>query len=131
MVFIKIQSAARAAVVQDIAIYASGFPRRVGGQLLRVLRPGGVLLRAAGRPVGFSIFSPLPEGVWDIHFEKADHEVKGAPQMLVVKVAEALLARGGRLMNREQDMGEPGLRRAKHSLDPGAMYRRVFLKVKA
>ena len=92
---------------------------------------GGVLLRAAGRPVGFSIFSPLPEGVWDIHFEKADHEVKGAPQMLVLKVAEALLARGGRLMNREQDMGEPGLRRAKHSLDPSAMYRRVFLKVKA
>ncbi|MBQ4106164.1 MAG: DUF2156 domain-containing protein [Lentisphaeria bacterium] len=91
---------------------------------------GGLILSAGGRPVGFSIFSPLPGGVWDIHFEKADHRVKGAPQKLVVAVAAELLARGGVMMNREQDMGEPGLRQAKHSLDPAAMYRRMLLKVK-
>ena len=67
---------------------------------------------------------------WDIHFEKADHTIKGAPQALTAELAKRLLARGGRLMNREQDMGEPGLRQAKRSLDPCGFVRRVFLKLK-
>ena len=92
---------------------------------------GGILLTDGnGTPLGFSVWSPIGRGVWDIHFEKADHAVKGAPQMLVVQAAAALRKLGGSRMNREQDMGEPGLRQAKRSLDPCGMYRRIYLREK-
>ncbi len=94
------------------------------------LEMGGLLLFAGGKPVGFSLYSRLNADTWDIHFEKADHTVKGAPQALTAELAKRLLTRGGRLMNREQDMGEPGLRQAKRSLDPCGFVRRVFLKLK-
>lgn len=90
---------------------------------------GGVVLRLGdGAPAGFSLFSRMADGVtFDIHFEKADHTVKGAPQALTAHLAEHLLALGGKYMNREQDMGEPGLRHAKRSLDPCGMIERVRL----
>jgi len=93
---------------------------------------GGVILYAAGGvPAGFSIFSRMADGVtFDIHFEKADHEIKGAPQKLTSALAGHLLHLGGKFMNREQDMGEPGLVRAKKSLDPCAMVSRVLLTAK-
>ncbi len=94
------------------------------------LEMGGLLLFAGGQPVGFSLYSRINADTWDIHFEKADHTIKGAPQALTAELAKRLLARGGRLMNREQDMGEPGLRQAKRSLDPCGFVRRVFLKLK-
>lgn len=93
---------------------------------------GGAVLRLGdGTPVGFSLFSRMADGVtFDIHFEKADHSVKGAPQTLTAKLAAHLIALGGRYMNREQDMGEPGLRQAKRSLDPCGMVERVRLIAK-
>ena len=93
---------------------------------------GGVVLRLGdGTPVGFSLFSRMADGVtFDIHFEKADHTVKGAPQTLTAKLAAHLAALGGKIMNREQDMGEPGLRQAKRSLDPCGMIERVRLIAK-
>lgn len=93
---------------------------------------GGVVLRLGdGTPVGFSLFSRMADGVtFDIHFEKADHSVKGAPQTLTAKLAAHLAALGGKTMNREQDMGEPGLRQAKRSLDPCGMVERVRLIAK-
>ena len=93
---------------------------------------GGVVLRLGdGTPVGFSLFSRMADGVtFDIHFEKADHSVKGAPQTLTAKLAAHLVSLGGKSMNREQDMGEPGLRQAKRSLDPCGMVERVRLIAK-
>ncbi|MBO5689103.1 MAG: DUF2156 domain-containing protein [Lentisphaeria bacterium] len=93
---------------------------------------GGVLLKLAdGTPAGISVFSRMADGeTFDIHFEKADHTIKGAPQFLTAGTAEYLLAKGGKWMNREQDMGEPGLRQAKRSLDPDRMIRRFYLTAK-
>ena len=85
---------------------------------------GGVLLYAAGSPAGFSLYSRINRDTADIHFEKADHTVKGAPQMLTAKLAEHLLTQSFLYMNREQDMDEPGLRQAKRSLDPCCMVKR-------
>ena len=95
-----------------------------------VLEMGGLLLRAAGEAVGFSLYSRMNSDTYDIHFEKADHTVKGAPQFLTAKLAEHLLADGGVCMNREQDMGEPGLRQAKRSLDPSGFVKRHFLQLR-
>ncbi len=96
----------------------------------RELQMGGLLLLVKDTPVGFSLYSRIDDDTWDIHFEKADHSVKGASQALTAELAKRLLARGGSLMNREQDMNEPGLRQAKRSLDPCGYFRRVFLTLK-
>ncbi len=88
---------------------------------------GGVLLYAGDRPAGFSIYSGVDGETADIHFEKADHTVKGAPQLLVRELARALKAKHFVRMNREQDMGEENLRHAKRSLDPAFLYRRAML----
>ncbi len=90
----------------------------------RELGMGGLILYAGGRPAGFSIYSAITADTADIHFEKADHTVKGAPQMLTVQTARELLKHSFVYMNREQDMGEPGLRQAKRSLGPSGMVRR-------
>lgn len=91
------------------------------------LRLGSLQLRVNGRLAGFAIFSPLGKNCFDIHFEKVDHSLKGAPQFLVRELAAELLEQGGKLMNREQDLGLEGLRRAKESLDPLYLYRRSIL----
>jgi hypothetical protein len=91
---------------------------------------GGVLLEADGEAVGVSLYSKLNSDTYDIHFEKVDHRIKGAPQALVTRLAARLLAAGGRYVNREQDMGEPGLRQAKRSLDPCCLERRQLLRWK-
>ncbi len=93
------------------------------------LNMGGIILCAGNRPAGFSVYSRINSDTADIHFEKADHTVKGAPQILTVKMAEYLLEKGFIFMNREQDMNEPGLRQAKRSLAPCTMIKRRKLKL--
>lgn len=88
---------------------------------------GVILYAAADQPAGFAVYSPLGHSTADIHFEKADHSIKGAPQQLTRELA-GLLAPRYRWMNREQDMGEPGLRQAKLSLDPAFLFERVVLR---
>ncbi|MDD3154549.1 MAG: phosphatidylglycerol lysyltransferase domain-containing protein [Victivallaceae bacterium] len=92
---------------------------------------GIVLYREMGIPAAFSIWSRICGSLYDIHFEKADHEVKGAAQMVTYAGAEKLFAAGAGAINREQDMGEEGLRRSKHSWDPDRFFARVNLRLKA
>ena len=89
----------------------------------------GILLYAEpGYPAGLSVYSVLPESeTVDIHFEKADHAVKGASQTLTWQLAIALRGKA-KFMNREQDMNEETLRHAKRSLDPERFFKRYFLR---
>lgn len=97
----------------------------------RELDLDGILLTdGSGNDIGFSMWSLLNSNVADIHFEKADHSVKGAPQFLTQQTAAILISENIRYMNREQDLGDLGIRRAKHSLDPEFLYRRAFAAVK-
>ena len=89
---------------------------------------GGIILFAEpGYPAGVSIYSFLPSDTVDIHFEKADHSVKGASQTLTWQLAIALRGKA-KFMNREQDMNEENLRHAKRSLDPERFFKRYFLR---
>lgn len=91
----------------------------------------GILLAdGCGNDIGFAMWSLLNSNVADIHFEKADHSVKGAPQFLTQQVASLLAEKNIKYMNREQDLGDEGIRRAKHSLDPEFQYRRIYAEVK-
>jgi hypothetical protein len=89
----------------------------------------GILLFAEpGYPAGLSVYSTLAASdTVDIHFEKADHAVKGASQTLTWQLAIALRGKA-KFMNREQDMNEESLRHAKRSLDPERFFKRYFLR---
>ncbi len=88
---------------------------------------GIILYAEPGYPAGFSIFSMISPDTADIHFEKADHTTKGAPQTLTWQLAIALRNKA-KFMNREQDMNEEALRHAKRSLDPERFFKRYFLR---
>lgn len=69
------------------------------------------------RMAAFSIWSPLNSETADIHFEKFDPEIKGAAQVVNQETSRRLVDRFSHL-NREQDLGLEGLRRAKLSYYP-------------
>lgn len=88
----------------------------------------GILLFAEpGYPAGLSVYSFMPSDTVDVHFEKADHAVKGASQTLTWQLAVSLRGKA-KFMNREQDMNEETLRHAKRSLDPERFFKRYFLR---
>ena len=95
------------------------------------LKLDGIILYAEPDfPAGFSVFSMLPASTVDVHFEKADHSVKGASQTLTWQLAIALRGKAA-FMNREQDMNEETLRHAKRSLDPERFFKRYFFRRRA
>ena len=88
---------------------------------------GIILFAESDYPAGLSVYSALPSDTVDVHFEKADHAVKGASQTLTWQLAIALRGKA-KFMNREQDMNEESLRHAKRSLDPERFFKRYFLR---
>lgn len=80
---------------------------------------GGVL-RAGGRVVGFCLGEPLTDDTFVIHYERADRLVEGAHQALCQAFARSLSPRF-RWIDRESDLGVPGLRQAKTSYRPARL----------
>ncbi len=72
-----------------------------------------------GHPIGFAQGEPTQLGkTFTIHFEKADgYEYKGVYQAVFFDWA-GLLKNQYSLINREQDLGDPGLRQAKETYRP-------------
>jgi len=77
----------------------------------------GGLVRADGKVVAFSLGEPCGEDMFVVHIEKAYAQVQGAYPMINQQFAEHEAA-GFRYVNREEDTGAEGLRRAKLSYDP-------------
>lgn len=77
---------------------------------------GGVL-RAGGRVTGFSLGEIVGDTLF-VHIEKADRTCKGAYQMLVNQFVLRYAGEGILYVNREEDMGDPGLRAAKQAYHP-------------
>ena len=75
----------------------------------------GVLVDA--KMVAFAICSRIAGDIWTEHFEKALREYTGAAQALNQFMAQSL-PKECKWLNREQDMGSPGLRQAKLSYHP-------------
>ena len=74
----------------------------------------GGLLYQNGEPVAFTAGTKLDEEVFDVHFEKALPGVEGAYIMV----------------NREEDMGLEGLRKAKESYHPDILLMKYFAREK-
>ncbi len=67
--------------------------------------------------VGYTFGEILPDQSMVIHFEKADAEYKGAYQA-INQIFLEMEARSLKRVNREQDLGDEGLRKAKLSYNP-------------
>lgn len=78
---------------------------------------------------GFSIYSRLNKDVYTIHFEKFDYHYNGIAQIINQETAKALKERCT-YINREQDLGIPGLRKAKLSYEPVLIYPANYLSIK-
>ncbi len=78
----------------------------------------GTLLRSEGKPVAFAVFDQLTPDTSVVLFEKALDDYKGLYQVINQETAKMIAAHGTPLINREEDMGLPGLRHAKQSYNP-------------
>ena len=78
----------------------------------------GLLLRIDDRPAAFSIYDRLNPTTALVLFERALRNKKGLYQVINQETARAIAAQGLTFINREEDLGDPGLRRAKLSYDP-------------
>jgi hypothetical protein len=89
----------------------------------------GILLNVGDKLAGFSVFSALDSSIADIHFEKADRNYAGCAAKLTAALVEYLLTKNFQFMNREQDLNEEGLKRAKRALDPVMLYKRLSARL--
>ena len=76
----------------------------------------GLLLYADGKPIGMTAVSRISAGIYDVHFEKV---VPGYPHAWPVVANEmAKCLRDAEYINREEDLGEGGMRASKQSYHP-------------
>ncbi|MCL2023410.1 MAG: phosphatidylglycerol lysyltransferase domain-containing protein [Oscillospiraceae bacterium] len=85
---------------------------------------GGVLY-ADGEVVGFTLGERINRDIFCTHIEKANSEIRGAYPMLNQQFAQHALL-DYKLINREEDMGDEGLRRAKQSYHPAMQVTKFF-----
>lgn len=80
----------------------------------------GGLLRVDGKVVAFTIGEKLNSDTYDTHIEKAFSDIRGAYQMINQQFAKFIKQKHPEIIyiNREEDMGQPGLRKAKLSYHP-------------
>jgi len=89
----------------------------------------GAVLLVGNRVAAFTIGGPLNNDTYCVHIEKADAEMPGAYQMINYCFAREL-SRGYSYINRAEDMGQPGLARAKLSYHPCRLERNYCLLLK-
>lgn len=86
-------------------------------QALGALDLHAIALRIGGRIIGLEIGEELLSDVFVVHYEKANRAIVGAYAMLIREFARSVPERYT-FINREQDLGVPGLRKAKEQLFP-------------
>ena len=88
---------------------------------------GGAIL-IDGKVQAFTLLEELNKTTALAHVEKANTEYKGIYQAINQFTAEKLLSKY-EFVNREQDVGEPGLRKAKLSYNPTGFAEKYFIEV--
>jgi uncharacterized protein len=82
------------------------------------LHQQGLLLFVDEKPVAFSIYEAISPNTVAVHFERALRSYKGLYQVINYETAKVFAAQGFEFINREEDLGDPGLRDAKMSYHP-------------
>ena len=91
----------------------------------------GILLMDQGKVLAVTMGSRLRENIFDVHFEKALEDVDGAYPVVNCEFARYLRLKYPEIefLNREDDMGLEGLRRAKLSYNPHHMVEKYWAYV--
>ena len=84
----------------------------------------GGILRLAGKPVAFSFGESLNSDTVVIHMEKADPSIPGTYPMINQECCRQAWG-DVEWINREEDMGEEGLRKAKESYYPSRLVEKI------
>lgn len=87
----------------------------------------GVVVEVGGAVRAFAVGERLNQDTAVCHFEKADHFMEGLSQLINREFCRLLFA-DCRYVNREQDLGEPGLRNAKLSYHPVELVKKYRLR---
>ena len=88
---------------------------------------GGVL-RVDGRVIAFTVGEPINDEVYCVHIEKADTEYVGAYNVLNQQFLINNCSKY-KLINREEDMGIEGLRKAKESYNPAFIFEKYNIVI--
>lgn len=86
----------------------------------------GGLIRAEGKICAFSFGERIGDTLF-VHIEKADRQVRGAYQMMVSEFVTHF-AGDAEFVNREEDVGDPGLRYAKEAYHPHALLAKYIVE---
>ena len=90
----------------------------------------GGIIRIAGKVVAFSMGDALNEDVYLAHIEKAFDDIPGLYQIINQQFVQHF-AMDYKFVNREDDTGDEGLRRAKMSYDPVYLVAKYTARQKA
>ncbi len=93
------------------------------------LEMSGVAVEISGRLAGFAFGSRLSDGTWTLNFEKADISFKGLYQFLDREAARAVPAAYS-FIDKENDLGLAGLKKAKESYFPSRLVKSYTLELK-
>lgn len=78
----------------------------------------GGIIRVGGKAIAYTYGEKLNDECFVSHFEKAPADVQGAYAIINQEFAKRLLGKGFKYINREEDLGLEGLRKAKQSYHP-------------
>jgi hypothetical protein len=89
----------------------------------------GGIIRIDGVPVAYTVGEPLNHDTLIIHFEKAADGIKGAYQAINYLFCNDV-GKNFTYINREQDLGDAGLRQAKLSYKPAGFSEKCTVRVR-
>ena len=117
------RSRIREGVAEEKDLGDEGVALRLAMDHYEALGLEGGLIRVDGAVVAFTMGDPLTQDTYDVHFEKAYGEIQGAYAMINRSFARWVREHHPqvRYLNREDDMGVEGLRKAKESYYPDLM----------
>jgi len=92
------------------------------------LGPEGGILRADGKIIAYTFYDPLNPETYVCHVEKGDGEFIGVYQAMAQEFL-CRLPETVKYINREQDLGQPNLRRAKESYHPVKYVKKYIVQI--
>lgn len=103
---------------------------RVSFENFFALELEGGLIRCDGKVIAYTMGEILNSDTYVIHIEKAFGQIRGAYPMINREFAERIKEWHPQLIyvNREEDVGDPGLRKAKKSYYPERMEKKYLAK---
>lgn len=96
---------------------------------MQEMNMSGALIKIQDTPIAFTLGEPLSKDTFDIHFEKADESIQGAYPMINREFVSRQL-QDYTYVNREEDLGLPGLRQSKLSYVPDILYEKGIVSEK-